>query len=95
MRAVLTVGLLVSTVAFGQTDTAAEVRAAFEDQLPLPARPLSLPAPAAKPSAPGMKVRETARLNGRALGREDRDAIGQARAAEVRKNAKKPHPPKP
>lgn len=95
MRAALALWLLVSPAAFAQSEAAADVRAALEEQLPLPARPLSLPAPAATPSAPGQQVREAARLNGKALGREDREATGKARAAEVRKNLKKPHPPKP
>lgn len=91
--------VLALTLSLLLSQAEGDVRAAFEEQLPVPARPLALPAPAAKPSAPGMKVREAARGNGNgkglALGKEDRDATGQARAAEVRKNMKKPHPPKP
>lgn len=93
-RAALALMCLLPVAAFAD-DARADVRAALEEQLPVPARPLALPAPAAKPQAPGPKAKEEGRLNGKALGKEDHDATGQARAAEVRKNVKKPHPPKP
>lgn len=119
------IAVLLSSAAWAQADVRADVRAALEEQVPVPSKPLVLPQLApdvkrVKSSETGRRAAESARARAdeaakanrglalghlpkaakdeaKQLGQAGQSATGQARAEEVRKNARggKPRPPKP
>ena len=108
MRFIFFLLVWVSSGALAQTDARVEVRAAFEDQAPLPSVPLALPRPQrdAKQTQNRRHAAESAGTRADDARSHDRDtrgelglagksATGQARAEEVRKNNKNGKPPRP
>lgn len=108
MRFLFFLAVWVSSGALAQTDARVEVRAALEDQAPLPSAPLALPR--LRPDAKGTQTRRRAAESARTrtddarthdgdargeLGLAGKSATGQARAEEVRKNNKNGKPPRP